>query len=119
MWGLLIFWKQRRIIIVEGILIGVISGTLISYITDVNFQASINGPISSFFKKVYSSKSWTNIRVVRMEKAMLKVDATNIVSGDTVTIENTLNNLPADLRWDIETKEKLNQLNKKVSNLRP
>lgn len=105
------FWPQRRAIILEGILIGVISGVLIAFITDSNFRASTIGPIKSWTNKTYSSNDWTDIKVIRQDKDLAEVEATNVISGDTVTFKHSaLEKLPADLRWDVKTKNKLKLL---------
>lgn len=112
----IIYFLQKRFIkdnkaIVEGIVIGVVSGLILSYVTDVNFQAKINLPfikIGKLFnsKVQYVSKNWADIKINQYnnETGIVSVEATNIASGVTVKIaDKPLGSLPADLRYDIET----------------
>ena len=99
---------QKRTI-VEGIIIGLLSGLLISFFTDANIRAEVAGPIIKCAKKInkqlkYSSQNWTNISTNLVNDGFLNVSATNIASGVTVTFNNEpLTSLPADLRYDIAT----------------
>lgn len=97
--------------IIEGIIIGVVSGFILSYSTDVNFQAKIHFPfikIAQIFNNQvrYVSKNWADIEVSQYDQKtdIVSVEATNIASGVTVKIaDKPLGSLPADLRYDIET----------------
>ena len=111
--GIVIFLMMKnkidKRIVVEGVIIGVVSGLIISYITDVNFQANVNGPvikIARVFNKQlrYVSKEWGNIKAEVVNDNMVSVSASNIASGVTVTYQNTpLSKLPADLRYAVST----------------
>ncbi len=97
--------------IIEGIIIGVVSGLILSYSTDVNFQAKIHFPfikIAQIFNSQvrYVSKNWADIEVNQYNQGtdIVSVEATNIASGVTVKIvDKPLGSLPADLRYDIKT----------------
>lgn len=97
----------NKAIVIEGVIIGVVSGLILSFITDGNFRASMIGPVVKIAKKVninlrYVSKNWTNIKVSEPENGIFDVSAVNTVSGSTVKFTNTaINKLPADLRYDV------------------
>lgn len=105
------FLKNRRQIIAEGIIIGVVSGICISYVTDVNFQARVNGPFykvaHTFNKKIrYISNAWANIKIEKLSGNKYTVRATNTVSGNTVEFTNVhVNTIPASLRYQIVTSD--------------
>ncbi len=120
--GMFIFIKKGVIKLhtaIEGIIIGVVSGFVISYATDVNFQATMHYPwvkIGQIVNKQirYISKNWANIKVTQFDEKTDSVsfEATNIASGLTVTISNKpLFSLPADLRYDIVTGDSLTLVN--------
>lgn len=112
---LIIVLKQKKIIsinaIMEGIMIGVISGLIISFVTEGNFRANILSPVIKLAKlfnmKVrYISKDWINIRVKEVGRGVYDVDATNIATGSVVKFEKSpISVLPPDLRYDIATSD--------------
>lgn len=95
----------------EGIIIGVVSGVIISYVTNGDFRATVHSPIIKLgkllnFKVRYISKNWTNIKVKEIENGIYDVDATNIVTGSIVKFEKSpISTLPPDLRYDIATSD--------------
>lgn len=103
------FWKDRRQILLEGVIIGIISGICISYLTDADFQANVNGPLINlarvFNKNVrYISNAWTNIKIEKLKDDRYNVEATNTVSGNTVEFTNVhVTTIPASLRYQIIT----------------
>lgn len=112
---LIIVLKQKKIIsinaIMEGIMIGVISGVIISFVTEGNFRANVLSPVIKLAKlfnmKVrYISKDWINIRVKEVGRGVYDVDATNIATGSVVEFKKSpISVLPPDLRYDIATSD--------------
>jgi len=92
-----------------GIIIGIVSGVCISYLTDANFQASVNGPFfklaHNFNKSVkYINKAWINISVEKMQGDRYNIRATSTNSGNTVEFNNVhISTLPASLRYQVIT----------------
>lgn len=96
-------------ILIEGLVIGIISGIFISYATDTNYRATIHGPVVKYVKWVnnnarYSSQDWTDIKITKTGNVISFVSAKNIASGNTVEFTSDFKSkLPADLRYDILT----------------
>ena len=111
----LIFAQKYRVLVIEGILIGLVSGIFTSYTTSDDYRASINGPVIQIVKTInnsikYKSGAWTNIEVTHYDPKtdIISIDATKIDTGITVRIENQpLSKLPADLRYDVATGDSL------------
>ena len=104
--------KINKDTIIEGIIIGLVSGICLSFATDINYRAELSGPWIKLTKMMvnknikYVSKNWANINTVKKNDLIYDVTATNIVSGVTVKFDNIeLSKLPADLRYDITSRD--------------
>lgn len=102
-------WEERRQIILEGIIIGIVSGVSISCLTDANFQASIYGPFVNLAHKLnqnvkYISKTWADVKAEALTGDRYNVSAVNIASGNTVKLINVHTSaMPASLRYQVLT----------------
>jgi hypothetical protein len=105
----IIFKPKSRRVIFEGIIIGIISGVVISFATDANYRASIYGPFIMLGRAVdknlrYASKNWGGIKATQVSDGVVNVSATNIVTGSVVNFTKTpLSKLPFDLRYAVAT----------------
>ncbi|MFC1577203.1 hypothetical protein ACFL42_03165 [Candidatus Omnitrophota bacterium] len=102
-------WKDRRQMILEGVIIGVIAGICISYLTDADYRATVNGPLINIVRKYkidwkYTSKDWSISKAEKVGDGRYDLKATNIATGNTVVLNNkSISNLPPDLKYGVET----------------
>ncbi len=88
--------------IVQGALIGVISGMILAFFTNGDYRAGLLAPVLPFINQRYSSDIYTNIKSRPDEHGKYDVEATNILTGIPVKFEGvSLNDLPANIRYSI------------------
>jgi hypothetical protein len=107
---LIIFKKVNSNTVLEGVIIGIISGFIISLITDGNFRANMFNSVTSLLhiKTRYISQNWRDIQSEKVGSGAYNVKAFNVNTGAKIEVTNVpLSELPADLRYDITTKEPL------------
>ena len=108
--AIVFYWgrkKKKMEILIEGLVIGVVTGICVSFITDVDFRAKIIGPVIMIAHKVdssikYDSNNWMNIEATQTGKDSYVVSAKNINTGTTIKFPvDNVSRLPADLKYSI------------------